>query len=178
MNVYPHRDLRSTARHPANAQISQSATPSISYYPSRVSRAPKRKKHTFVSPFPATLTHSLSRKSFPCHSYANTRDRGVTAAPNFQSEAAVSARSWRQISRFHTLADSLSLPKKLSPVESSKSRLFSQNTRGGVSRINLRNTRVGVVLPIAYPAIAFYRCRLARVRSTGPGGRVRKMSSQ
>ena len=27
-----------------------------------------------VSPLPATLTHSLSRKSFPCHSYANTRD--------------------------------------------------------------------------------------------------------
>jgi hypothetical protein len=31
-----------------------------------------------VSPLPATLTHSLSRKSFACHSYANTRDRGAT----------------------------------------------------------------------------------------------------
>ncbi len=31
-----------------------------------------------VSPLPATLTHSVSRKSFPCHSYANTRDRGAT----------------------------------------------------------------------------------------------------
>src|SRR5713226_6857267 len=37
-----------------------------------------------VSPLPATLTHSLSRKSFPCHSYANTRDGGVTAATNFE----------------------------------------------------------------------------------------------
>src|SRR5260370_14223012 len=34
-----------------------------------------------VSPLPATLTHSLSRKSFPCHSYANTRDGGATVAP-------------------------------------------------------------------------------------------------
>ena len=31
-----------------------------------------------VSPLPATLAHSLSRKSFACHSYANTRDRGAT----------------------------------------------------------------------------------------------------
>src|SRR6266851_4973340 len=34
-----------------------------------------------VSPLLATLTHSVSRKSFPCHSYANTRDGGVTVAP-------------------------------------------------------------------------------------------------
>ncbi len=38
-----------------------------------------------VSPFLATLTHSVSRKSFPCHSYANTRDRGATLAPNLSS---------------------------------------------------------------------------------------------
>jgi hypothetical protein len=31
-----------------------------------------------VSPLPATLTHSQSRKSFPCPSYANTRDGGAT----------------------------------------------------------------------------------------------------
>src|SRR5260370_26832786 len=34
-----------------------------------------------VSPLLATLTHSLSRKSFACHSYANTRDGGVTVPP-------------------------------------------------------------------------------------------------
>ena len=34
-----------------------------------------------ASPLFATLTHSLSRKSFPCHSYANTRDGGVTSPP-------------------------------------------------------------------------------------------------
>jgi hypothetical protein len=73
--------LRSIARHPATARISQSATSSISHGASSVPRAPTPKKHTFVSPFPATLTHSLSRKPFPCHSYANTRDMGVTAAP-------------------------------------------------------------------------------------------------
>jgi hypothetical protein len=38
-------------------------------------------KSPFVSPLLATLTHSVSRKSFPCHSYANTRDRGVTPSP-------------------------------------------------------------------------------------------------
>src|SRR5713226_5341022 len=38
-------------------------------------------KKPIVSPLFATLTHSLSRKSFPCHSYANTRDRSVTSPP-------------------------------------------------------------------------------------------------
>src|SRR5260370_14797919 len=44
-------------------------------------RCTKAQKFLFVSPLLATLTHSLSRKSFPCHSYANTRDGGVTVAP-------------------------------------------------------------------------------------------------
>src|SRR6202011_5335206 len=47
------------------------------------SRAPKAKKCLSLSPVFATLTHSLSRKSFACHSYANTRDRGVMTPPNF-----------------------------------------------------------------------------------------------
>ncbi len=34
-----------------------------------------------VSPLFATLTHSMSRKSFACHSYANTQDGGVTPPP-------------------------------------------------------------------------------------------------
>ena len=41
------------------------------------------------------------------------------------------ACSSRQPLCFHILADSLSSPKKSTPLESSKSRLFSQNTRGG-----------------------------------------------
>src|SRR5713226_8404084 len=45
-------------------------------------RCTEAQKCLFVSPLLATLTHSVSRKSFPCHSYANTRDMGVTA-PNF-----------------------------------------------------------------------------------------------
>ncbi len=44
-------------------------------------RCIETQKCLFVSPLLATLTHSVSRKSFPCHSYANTRDGGVTAAP-------------------------------------------------------------------------------------------------
>jgi hypothetical protein len=37
----------------------------------------KAQKWLSASPLPATLTHSLSRNSFPCHSYANTRDGGA-----------------------------------------------------------------------------------------------------
>src|SRR5216683_3036095 len=44
-------------------------------------RCTEAQKCLSVSPLLATLTHSLSRKSFPCHSYANTWDRGVTIAP-------------------------------------------------------------------------------------------------
>jgi hypothetical protein len=46
--------------------------------PLRDGRCTEAQKCPSVSPLSATLTHSLSRKSFPCHSYANTRDRGVT----------------------------------------------------------------------------------------------------
>src|SRR5712692_9868136 len=44
-------------------------------------RCTEAQKCLFVSPLLATLTHSVSRKSFPCHSYANTRDGGATIAP-------------------------------------------------------------------------------------------------
>src|SRR5713226_10164670 len=50
-----------------------------------VGRCTVAQKYLSVSPLLATLAHSLSRKFFPCHSYANTRDMGVTAAPNFCS---------------------------------------------------------------------------------------------
>jgi hypothetical protein len=45
-------------------------------------RAPEAQKCLSVTPLLGTLTNSLSRKSFPCHSYTNTRDRGV-APPKF-----------------------------------------------------------------------------------------------
>jgi len=50
-------------------------------------RCTEAQKCLFVSPLLATLTHSVSRKSFPCHSYANTRDTGATA-PRFFSALA------------------------------------------------------------------------------------------
>src|SRR5713226_6490994 len=43
-------------------------------------RCTEAQKCLSVTPLFATLTHSVSRKSFPCHSYANTRDGGVTVA--------------------------------------------------------------------------------------------------
>src|SRR6266852_5403059 len=45
-------------------------------------RRTEAQKCLSVTPLFATLTHSVSRKSFPCHSYANTRDGGATV-PNF-----------------------------------------------------------------------------------------------
>jgi hypothetical protein len=44
----------------------------------KLSRAPKAQKWRFVSPLPATLTHSPSRNPFACRSYANTRDMGLS----------------------------------------------------------------------------------------------------
>jgi len=51
--------------------------------PLRTGHCTEAPKCPSVSPLPATLTHSLPRKSFPCHSYANTRDRGVTPTKFF-----------------------------------------------------------------------------------------------
>ena len=44
-------------------------------------RCTEAQKCLSVTPLLATLTHSVSRKSFPCHSYANTRDGDATVAP-------------------------------------------------------------------------------------------------
>ncbi len=56
--------------------------------PLRGDRCTEAQKCPSVSPLPATLTHSVSRKSFPCHSYENTRDRGATPPPKFFSPLA------------------------------------------------------------------------------------------
>src|SRR5713226_8638495 len=48
-------------------------------------RCTEAEKCISVSPLFATLTHSVSRKSFPCHSYANTRDGGVTSTAELWS---------------------------------------------------------------------------------------------
>src|SRR5260370_27830539 len=48
-------------------------------------RCTEAQKCLFVSPLLATLAPAVSRNSFPCHSYANTRDMGVTAATKFRA---------------------------------------------------------------------------------------------
>ena len=55
----------------------------------------KVQKLRFVSPLFATLTDSLSRKSFPCHSYANTRDGGATPPPIFTAGSKYRRKSFR-----------------------------------------------------------------------------------
>ena len=56
--------------------------------------ASEAQKWRFVSPLFATLTDSLSRKSFPCHSYANTRDGGGTTPPISNSNFPRPLFSW------------------------------------------------------------------------------------
>src|SRR5712692_2467814 len=46
-----------------------------------LARCTEAQKCLFVTPLLATLTHSLSRKSFPCLSYANTQDGCASARP-------------------------------------------------------------------------------------------------
>src|SRR5260370_28412022 len=60
-------------------------------------------------------------------------------------DRATSVPLW-QITSFQQLADSLSFSKKSTPLQSSKSSLFLQNTRGGVSPTQLRDIRGGVPL--------------------------------
>src|SRR5258708_3997024 len=57
-------------------------TPGVGVSLRFIARCTETQKCLSVTPLLATLTHSVSRKSFPCHSYANTRDMGATA-PNF-----------------------------------------------------------------------------------------------
>src|SRR5258708_3026865 len=52
-------------------------------------RCTEAQKRLFVSPLLATLTHSLSRKSFPCHSYANTRGCACFRTPRIQRASSI-----------------------------------------------------------------------------------------
>ncbi len=51
----------------------------------KLARCTEAQKCLSVSPLFATLTHSVSRKSFPCHSYENIRDGGVTSTAKLWS---------------------------------------------------------------------------------------------
>ena len=48
-------------------------------------RCAEAQKCLSVSPLLATLTRSASRKPFPCHSYENTRDGGITSTAELWS---------------------------------------------------------------------------------------------
>jgi hypothetical protein len=56
-------------------------TPGVGVPLPELARCTEAQKCLFVSPLLATLTHSLSRKSFRCRSYANTRDGCASARP-------------------------------------------------------------------------------------------------
>ncbi len=48
-------------------------------------RCTEAQKCLSASPLFATLTHSVSRKSFPCHSYENIRDGGITSTAELRT---------------------------------------------------------------------------------------------
>src|SRR5216683_5037977 len=99
-----------------------------------------------VSPLPATLTHSVSRKSFPCHSYANTRDRGVTPT-KFFLPLVYPERLWRRATR-HS-------PLTLTPFRINTCKSVSKQTTLTSFRINTYEKHRGeggrpVLLPPSY----------------------------
>ncbi len=92
-------------------------------------RCTEAQKRLFVSPLLATLTHSVSRKSFPCHSYANTRDGGATVATNFErflSPLVYPERSSRRATRHSPLSCYPLLPPSHAPRSASIPRDLSR----------------------------------------------------
>jgi hypothetical protein len=71
-------------------------------------RVSKAQKPLPASPLFATLTYSLSRKSFPCHSYANTRGVGSSRYKFLLRFPPVTGHE-SQVTSYHALARSLSL---------------------------------------------------------------------
>ena len=59
-----------------------------------VRRAPKAQKRVSLSPFAATLTHSLFCNPFVCHSYANTRDDGAEPHKNLKLHLKSDSQKW------------------------------------------------------------------------------------
>src|SRR5260370_29784871 len=72
--------------------------------PLHAGRCTEAQKCPSVSPLPATLTHSVSRKAFRSHSYANTRDRGATPPPKSFSPLVYPERLLRRATRPSPLA--------------------------------------------------------------------------
>ncbi len=69
-------------------------TPGVGVHLRDVGHCNEAQKCLSVTPLLATLTHSVSRKSFPCHSYENTWDGVPNASPpSFAS--AVICTTWR-----------------------------------------------------------------------------------
>ena len=102
-------------------------------------RCAEAQKCLSVTPLFATLTHSVSRKSFPCHSYANTRDGGATAAANFErflSPLVYPERSPRRATRRSPLSCYPSLPPSHAPRSASIPR--------GLSRLRTLPVTTGV----------------------------------
>ena len=82
MIVDLERHFRSVDRYDATARLSRPAPSSVSSRISSLSSCAEVQKRRPVTPLFAALTHSVSRKSFACHSYANTRDGVSTVAAN------------------------------------------------------------------------------------------------
>jgi len=116
-----------------------SKTPGVGV-PLRDGRYTEAQKCPSVSPLPATLTHSVSRKSFPCHSYANTRDGGVTPPAKFFSLLVYPERLLRRATRHSPLA--------LTPFRINTCKSVSKQATLTPFRINTYEKRGGRGVPV------------------------------
>jgi hypothetical protein len=103
-------------------------TPGVEVPLRELVRCTEAQKCLFVSPLLVTLTHSVSRKSFACHSYANTPDGGVTPPPKFFSPLVYPERLLRRAKRHSPLA--------LTPFRINTCKSVSKQTTLTLSRIN------------------------------------------
>jgi hypothetical protein len=112
--------------------------------PLRGGRCTEAQKSPSVSPLPATLTHSVSRKSFHCHSYANTRDRGVTPHPRFFSPQVYPERRLRRATRLPRAPSAKGhSPLALTPFRMNTCKSVSKQTTLTTFRMNTYRKRGG-----------------------------------
>jgi hypothetical protein len=127
--------------------------------PRELARCNEAQKCLSISPLFATLTQSVSRKSFPCHSYANTQDRFVTVATNFERFFSPLATRHSPLSCYPSLPPSHAPRSASIPCALSRLRILPVAT--GVYPIRFRF--LGVPLQTQLPAASNLRALRASV---------------
>ena len=129
MIAYSERLLPRATRYSASARTLHRATNALpSYRSARPLRCTSAQKHSSASLLFATLTHSSSRKSFPCHSYANTRNGG-DPPPEFFSPRATRYSRLLSLSPFKI--NTYKSATKQTPLTSFRMNTYAKTGGGG-----------------------------------------------